>query len=427
MEPTPLRWQGLPAAPSRLPRQSEAQFAGDVSVLLEGELLSGVRYRTVKRMTDRLPFFITCPPGLEQVVLGEARRLKLRGADAVRGGVAFEGQLEDAWRANLWLRTGIRVLMRVARFQARNQDELYAGVRGLDWRRFLAADGTLVVSARARESKLDHTRFIEQRVKDAVVDQFREVSGQRPSVDRVAADVHIDVHIYKNRVSLSVDTSGDSLHKRGWRQEQVPASLSEVLAAGIVQLSGWDGRTPMLDPFCGAGTLLIEAGLIAARIAPGCFRERFAFEGWPGHDVAGYGALKEQARAGVALPKKLRLIGSDWESVAVEKARINAESAGGGDLLEFSVERAEEFAPRPGWNALVVTNPPYGERVGEEEALLPVYRGFGDAMRRNCSGYNLALLCGNRNLAKALALRPDGYDALNNGPIPCRLLHCTIN
>ncbi len=378
-------------------------------------------------MTTRLPFFITCPPGLEKVVLVEARRLKLRSADAVRGGVAFEGTMQDAWRANLWLRCGIRVLLRIARFEARDPDELYAGARELDWRRFLGPEGTLVVSARARESKLNHTRFIEQRVKDAIVDQFREATGQRPSVDRVAADVHIDVHIYKNRVSLSVDTSGDSLHKRGWRQRQVPASLSEVLAAGMVQLSGWNGRTPLLDPFCGAGTILIEAGMMAAGIAPGSLRERFAFEGWPGHDAASYGALKAEARAGVSFPRKLRLIGTDWETEAVESALVNAESAGVGELLEFSVARAEEFAPRPGWNATVITNPPFGDRVGEEQELLPIYRDFGAAMRSNCSGYTLSLLSGNRNLAQALALRPDGYDELSNGPIPCRLLHCSIH
>ena len=235
------------------------------------------------------------------------------------------------------------------------------------------------------------------------------------------------MHIYKNRVSLSVDTSGDSLHKRGWRQRQVPASLSEVLAAGMVQLSGWNGRTPLLDPFCGAGTILIEAGMMAAGIAPGSFRERFAFEGWPGHDAASYGALKAEARAGVSFPRKLRLIGTDWETEAVESALVNAESAGVGELLEFSVARAEEFAPRPGWNATVITNPPFGDRVGEEQELLPIYRDFGAAMRSNCSGYTLSLLSGNRNLAQALALRPDGYDELSNGPIPCRLLHCSIH
>jgi 23S rRNA G2445 N2-methylase RlmL len=334
--------------------------------------------------------------------------------------------MEDAWRANYWLRTGIRVLMRLSRFQARDKDELYAGVKAIDWRRFIKPNGTLVVSARTRESTLDHTRFIEQRVKDAVVDQFREATGQRPSVDRVEADVHIDVHLFKNRVSISVDTSGNSLHKRGWRRRQVTASLSEVLAAGMVQLSGWNSRTPLLDPFCGAGTILIEAGMMAAQIAPGSFRERFAFEGWPGHDAFGYAALKAQAREGVAVPGKLRLIGTDWEAGAIESARENAEAAGLGDALEFEVARAEEFQPRPGWNAAIVTNPPYGDRVGEEETLLPTYRGFGDSLRQNCSGYTLSLLSGSRNLGKALALKPDRYDRLSNGPIPCHLLHFSI-
>lgn len=374
-----------------------------------------------------LEFFATCAPGLEPVLHGEAKALKLSQVERQVGGVRFTGSsLEDAWRANLRLRTAVRVLLRVARFEARDSDALYAGAAAVDWSPFLRPEGTFVVDARSKESALDHTLFVEQRVKDAVADAFREKHGVRPSVSKEAPGLGIHVHLFRDRCTLLADTSGESLHKRGWRRFQGRAPLAETLAAAIVLLAEWDGRAPLLDPFCGSGTILVEAALIAGRIAPGLFRERFAFEGWPGHDAARWRALKDAARREAAggVPAKLVLRGWDADPEAVAGARENAAAAGLEGRIVVEPGDARSFAPKRGWNALVATNPPYGERVGgESRDLESLYRDFGAALREHGGGYRFAILSGGSPaLDAALGLAPEKTIALLNGAIECRLL-----
>jgi 23S rRNA (guanine2445-N2)-methyltransferase / 23S rRNA (guanine2069-N7)-methyltransferase len=372
-----------------------------------------------------LQFFATCAPGLEAVLHAEIRDLGLKGVERQVGGVRFTGGMPDAWRANLHLRTAVRVLLRLARFEARDADALYAGAKAVDWSRFLGPSGTLVVDAHAKESALDHTLFVEQRVKDAVADAFRERhGGARPSVDKEAPDLAIHAHLFRDRCTLLADTSGESLHKRGWRRFQGRAPLAETLAAAVVLLSGWDRRSPLLDPFCGSGTILVEAALIAGGIAPGLFRGRFAFEGWPGHDAAAWRALREAAsRAGGAIPPKLVLRGSDADPAAIDDARENLAAAGLAGRVALEVADARDFAPRRGWNALVATNPPYGERVGSDRDLVELYARFGDALREHAGGYRYAILSGGlRSLDTALGLSPETTIELRNGAIECRLL-----
>ena len=377
------------------------------------------------RATDRCTFFATCAPGLEPVLHGELRQLRVGRIERQVGGVCFAGSVEDGQRANLWLRTAVRILLRLGQFPAADADALYGGVRAIDWRRFVRGDGTLSVDAQASRSALDHTMFVAQRAKDAIVDQLRERSGVRPSVDKDDADLRVHVHLYRDRATVSLDTSGSSLHKRGWRRYQGRAPLAETLAAGIVALSGWDRRAPLLDPFCGSGTILIEAALWAANIAPGSWRT-FAFERWPGHDAAAWQRLRRQASAAVSWPPKLRLLGSDRDGERVEGARRNADAAGVGARVELIVADAASFAPRRGWNAWIVTNPPYGERVGDQARLEPLYRTFGAQLRAHCSGYRLALLSGNPELAESLGLADLDEVALKNGGLDCTLLHGQI-
>jgi 23S rRNA G2445 N2-methylase RlmL len=336
--------------------------------------------------------------------------------------VGFSGTMADAWRANLELRTAVRVLRRLARFQARDADALYAGIAALDWSRLIAPEGTLWIDARTRESALDHSQFIAQRAKDAIVDGFRERAGTRPSVDRERPDLRLNVHLYRDRATVSIDTSGDSLHKRGWRRSQGRAPLAETLAAGIVLLSGWDRRAPLLDPFAGSATILIEAGMMAAGIAPGLFREQFGFERLPGHDAAAYARLKAELERRRSVPRKLRLIGSDSMAERIDEARENAAAVGLEELIELEVADARDFEPRRGWNAWIVTNPPYGERLSDAERLVPLYRDFGARLRAGCSGYTLALLTANPVLVEALAVPDLETLPLLNGGIECRLL-----
>ena len=377
-------------------------------------------------MSPRHTFFATCAPGLEPVLHEEVRALRLSRPERQVGGVRFEGGMRDAWRANLELRTAIRVLRRLDRFPAAEADALYRGVAGIEWSEFLGPEGTLAVDAQTRESKLDHSRFIEQRVKDAIVDRLRGAEGTRPSVDREDPDLQVHLHLWRDRATLSLDTSGSSLHKRGWREYQGLAPLSETLAAGVVLLSGWDRRAPLLDPFCGSGTILIEAAMQAASIAPGLLREKFGFQGWPGHDAVAFASLRAELRQRISPPPRLRLLGSDRDPERIEGALRNIEAAGVEGMVEVVVGDATTFAPRRGWNAQVVANPPYGARVGEEEELLPVYRAFGERLREHCGGYGVALLSGNPRLTRALALKAASRTALKNGALDCELCRFEI-
>lgn len=337
------------------------------------------------------------------------------------GGVRFEGDLHDAWRANLWLRTAIRVLMRLSRFAAPDADELYRGVAEIDWSRFIRPDDTLAVLAQSRDSALLHSRFVAQRVKDAIVDQLRERHGRRPSVDRENPDHRVHVHLYRDRATVSVDTSGESLHRRGWRRHQGRAPLPETLAAGMVLLSQWDQRAPVLDPFCGSGTILIEAALLAAHIPAGSFRE-FGFERWPGHDERAWKRIVSEALEQRVTPRKLRLIGTDIDSERIEQARENAAAAGVAEMIELERADARAFAPRPGWNAWVIANLPFGERVGDIRKLRPLLRDFGAALRTHGAGCRYALLSGDEGLADELALEPAQRIALLHGGIETQLL-----
>ena len=378
--------------------------------------------KTPSGPSGRETFFATCPPSVEPLLHQELRDLGYGRSESQVGGVLFHGTLKDAWKANLSLRTAIRVLWRLRRFRAMDGDELYRGIRKIDWKRFLNVSGSLLVNAQTSESELDHTLFIEQRVKDAIVDGFREEFGSRPSVSKSAPDLYVHVHLYRNRVTVSLDTSGDSLHKRGWRTFQGRAPLSETLAASILLLSGWDRRSPLVDPFCGSGTLLVEAALLGLGIPPGTYRKRFAFETFPEHDGRVYDAFR---KASTQKPRrKLILRGVDSQRSTVKGALENLASAQLEDVVHIEHGDAREFDFKRGWNAWVVSNLPYGERVSEKRTLTTLYHSFGDVLRARCAGYHLALLLSDSStLERHLRIEWDESYPLWNGSIPC-LLRC---
>lgn len=374
-------------------------------------------------VNSREIFFVTCAPGLERLLYAEIKALRLAKAEQQVGGVLFHGTLEDAWRANLWLRTAVRVLLRVTRFEARGADALYEGTASVDWDRFLSAQGSFVVDAQTKESGLDHSLFIAQRIKDAVADQFRERHGVRPSVDKEEPDLAIHAHLFRDRCTLLVDTSGGSLHKRGWRRFQGRAPLAETLAAAAVLDSGWDRRAPLLDPFCGSGTILVEAALLASGAPPGMFRASFGFERWRQHDGARWKALRVEARAATRFPSKLVLYGSDASAQNVAGALENVEAAGLTGHVQIEVAPLADFRPKRGWNAWIVTNPPYGERLGDERDLVRLYGELGRILRERCAGFHASILSGNPKLERELGLHPQRVLACKNGALDCRLLH----
>jgi len=369
--------------------------------------------------------FATCAPGLEPLLHQELSALRLAKVERQVGGCYFEGDEAEIWRANLCLRTAVRVLVRLSRFQATDADALYEGVAAEDWSRFLEPGGTLRVDAKVKQSKLDHSQFVTQRVKDAIVDQFQARHGMRPSVDKDEPDLRVGIHLFHDRVTLQVDSSGHSLHRRGWRRAQGRAPLAETLASALLLSSSWNQKAPVLDPFMGSGTVLVEAALLAAGAAPGLTRPRFGFEAWQGHDGDGYAKYRAELEAARRPLGKLRLVGRDLDGERMDDVRANLESAGfdpDAKNFDLAVGDALEFPFKPGWNALVATNPPYGQRVGDLADLVPLFQKLGRKLRAEASGYELALLSGDPQLAAALNLPELTRTPILNGAIECELL-----
>lgn len=377
-------------------------------------------------MAARHICFATCAPGIEPLLHEELRGLKLAKVERQVGGCYFEALPIDIWRANLCLRTAVRVLLRLSRFEAKTGEQLYDKVKEIDWTTFVKPNGTLRVDAKVKDSSLDHSNYVEQRVKDAVADQFKEKFGERPSVDKDEPDLRIAIHIFRDRVTLQVDTSGHSLHRRGWRKAQGFAPLAETLAAAIVMSTKWNRKAPLIDPFCGSGTLLIEAGLLATNTAPGLFRKRFGFQSWEDHDKAGFERLKDKLRKEIRPLGKTQLIGNDLEGGRLRDVEDNAEVAGFGGKLRLQSGNASDFDFKPGWNACIVTNPPYGERIGDVRDLIPVYRAFGELLRSRAGGCEVAIFSGNRDLAAELQMKYLRPLFLKNGAIECEILQGVI-
>lgn len=367
------------------------------------------------RGAERYVHFATSAPGAEPYLHAEVKALGLAKHERQVGGVQFEGTVRDAWRANLWLRSAVRVLRRVARFEAPDEATLDAGVAAVDWSRFLRPDGRLWIDAQAKESALSHSRFVAQRVKDGIVDQLRAADGTRPEVERDEPDLRVHVHLFRDRATLSVDTSGASLHLRGWRIAQGRAPLAETLAATVVLASGWDRRSPLVDPFCGSGTLLVEAASCAANIAPGLTRARFGFESWADHDEAGWQRERASASAARIAVPKLRLLAREREAERVDEARTNLAAFGFDTQCTFEVGDALAWQPRSGWNAHVLSNLPYGERIGAGEDVIALHREFGALLRAHARGYKVSLLVGSQSLAKRLSLQGERIELVNGG------------
>src|SRR5712692_3269711 len=273
-------------------------------------------------------YFATCARGLESVLGGESHELKASEVEPGRGGVHFAGDQALLYQANLWLRTAIRVLWPILEAQVESPEELYAAVRSVDWSQWLTAEHTLAVDCNVRDSQITHSKYAALKTKDAICDQFLERSGRRPSVDVEQPMVGLNLHIYRNQAVLSLDSSGESLHKRGYRPIQTKAPLNEALAAGLVLLSGWKGDTPFADPLCGSGTLPIEATWLAVHRPPGLTRKRFGFQGWLDFDINLWLELRDQARRSVRKELTAPIVGSDVRRDAIQFSRSNAKAAG---------------------------------------------------------------------------------------------------
>ena len=378
--------------------------------------------RRRSRSTADLELFAPTSSGLEPALARELRGLGARDVRPAERGVAFRGDARLVYRANLWLRTAHRVLWRIAEFPATNRRELYEGARAVGWDEHLTLERTLAVDAVGQAPGLDHTQFVARVVKDAVVDWFRDRTGRRPSVDPAQPDLALNARLAGGRCALSIDTSGERMHRRGYRPAfGAAAPLKETIAAGILLLSGYAGERPLVDPFCGSGTILVEAALIATRTAPGLLGRRFGLSRHPAFDRRLFREVQEEARAEIRELDGCPIAGADLDEDALRAAAAAARGAGVDDLIRLKRADARELTVDAG--SAVVTNPPYGERLGEVAALAELYERFGVALKRGCRGASAHVLTGSKYLAGRLGLRAERRDPLRNGRIDCRLMH----
>lgn len=386
-------------------------------------------------MNTETLFFATVPRRMEHLLVEELRRLGAVEPRESRSGVYFAGGLETALRACLWSRLASRVLLPLAEFLAETPEQLYAGAAAIAWEEHLAAEGTLAVDCTLTASRLNHSHYAALKVKDAVVDRFRNRCGIRPSVAVERPDLRINVHVHRDVATLSIDLSGESLHRRGYREEGGAAPLKENLAAAILFKSGWpetaQNNGVLVDPMCGSGTLPIEAALMAADIAPGLLRRYFGFSGWRGHDPRLWQQLIAEAetRRLAGLERLPLIVGYDANPGAIRAAWSNLERAGLPGRIHFERRDVGELVPPAtgaGKGGLLVVNPPYGERLGEVAELHGLYRTLGERLRNHFLGWNAAVFTGNPDLGRELGLRARRLHTLFNGALECRLLQFEV-
>ncbi len=362
-----------------------------------------------------MELFATAARGTEVALRDELRELRFRGVRADRGGVHFSGDLVEAGRACLESRIAVRVLFKLGEHDAHDEQALYRGVRALDFSAHLTPKHTLAVSSVARDSRLTHTQYIAQKTKDAIVDVQRDRTGARSSVDLESPDLRVFVHLVRDRATVYLDVSGESLHRRGWRSRIGGAPLKETLAAALVRMSGWDRERAFVDPMCGSGTLAIEADLWARGVAPNILRKRFGFERWASYDNDAARRMKELRDAARARARQdgPDVLGSDADPVVLDLARENGGAAG--SRARFSVAPLTDLRVAGGH---ILTNPPYGERLEADERL---YREMSDVLRAQ-HGCDVGILSGTPEIERAMRIRPLRAIPVWNGAIECRLL-----
>lgn len=364
-------------------------------------------------------YFATVARGLEPIAAQELERL---GAQEVRPGftgVHFGGDRALLYRVNLWARTIFRVLVPIREFFCPDADRLYQEVQKINWEDYLQPHNTLAVNSTGGNQALNHTHFTALQVKNAIVDQQRCKWGQRSSVDTRNPDILINAHIYQDRCILSLDSSGTSLHRRGYRPAMGVAPLKETLAAALLDMAEWDASLPFLDPLCGSGTLPLEAGLKGLNIAPGLFRDRFGFMNWPDFDQQLWQTLLTEAHQS-QVPLKAAIAGSDRDPDVLAQARSNAQRCGADQITFSQTELSQLEAPAD--CGVLICNPPYGERLGDPQELGALYKTLGDIFKQRFKGWTAFVLTGNKELAKSVGLRASRRIPVHNGASACTLL-----
>ncbi|MBD8389459.1 RNA methyltransferase [Dysgonomonas sp. BGC7] len=354
--------------------------------------------------------------GLEDVLAEELISL---GADNLEMGnrmVSFEGDLALLYKANIHCRTALRILRPVYQFKAKTTDEIYKKVKAMNWYEHLTEDSTFAIDAITFSDYFTHSKFVAYRVKDAIADYFMQKTGKRPSVDVKNPDLLINFHIAHDKCTLSFDSSGESLHKRGYRVAQTEAPLNEVLAAGMILKTGWRGNSDFVDPMCGSGTLLIEAAMIAMNVPPGIYRQNFAFEKWKGFNADLFETIYNDDGGERVFEHKI--YGSDISEEAISIAAKNIKSAGVEKHINLQVKPFEKYTEAPAENAILITNPPYGERIKPED-LFGLYEMIGERLKHVFMGYKVWILSYKKECFDKIGLKPSKKIQLVNGSLQC--------
>ena len=378
--------------------------------------------------------FATTPKAMETLLTDELRALGMNNIKATMAGVAFEGDLEDAYRACLWSRTANRIFLVLSTFIVRSQDDLYKGVQGINWFEHINPEDTFAVSFSAKNSPaINNTHFGALKVKDAIVDQMRDKFGVRPSIDTEQPNIRINIYLQGDQAQLSLDLSGESLHRRGYRDVSIKAPMKENLAAAMLLRCGWPviakEKGSLIDPMCGSGTLLLEAAMIAADYAPGLLREYFGFIGWKKHDAACWKRLKTEAlqRRKEGIEKLPIIVGFDQNRHTVNTALAHIANAGLQKKIHVERRDIADAQPAESWQpGLLICNPPYGERLGDEEETAELYTTFGNILKTQFVGWKAAMIISNPELGFRLGIRSEKPITFFNGALECKLLRFNI-
>ena len=355
--------------------------------------------------------------GLEEVLAGELVELGANNVQLKRRAVSFTGDKRLLYRANLCLRTASRVLVPITTFKAGDADAVYEQVKQIDWAQYMTLQTGFQIDATVYSDTFRHSRYVTYRVKDAIVDWWNEKEGKRPNVKLSNPDLSLNVHIANETVTLSLDSSGESLHKRGYRVANTEAPINEALAAGMLLMAGWKGETDFYDLMCGSGTLLIEAALIAQNIAPGIFRKGFAFEKWADFDKELFEDIYNDDSA--ERPFTHHIYGSDASFYAVQQALKNVKSAGQQRTIEVRQIRLQEIKRDNQTPALIMVNPPYGERLAQDKDVMRLYADMGTAFKHQFTGSTAWVISSNEDALKCIGLKPSKRIKLLNGELEC--------
>lgn len=375
----------------------------------------------IQDMSEKQTIIIKTLTGLEDICAEELHQLGLVNIKTGRRVLTGEGNLETLYLLNFNSRLSGRVLLQLNSFYIKKKNDIYQKVYNFPWDEWFTSHQTIAVDAIVNHSRIfNNSQYLAQLVKDAVVDRFRKKSGSRPNVELREPDIRINIYIEKNRAVLSLDSSGEPLHKRGYRTESTTAPLNELLACGCLLLSDWDKQTPLIDPMCGSGTFPIEAALYAANIVPGLIRKSYAFQNWKNYDAALLKKIEHSAKANVLKSLDCSLYGNDKETRALMTAKKNAINAGVEELITFQKVDFHTWNP-PKEPGLLIFNPPYGERMAVDDTFR-FYNSIGDTLKQKYSGYTAVMLTGNLKATKQVGLRTSRRITLYNGSIESRLL-----